>query len=61
MKDLGNEYGRFFWSIIIDEKFIGFAWRIGFEDVENAIVFHSSLMLGSFQFTIGFVVKENEE
>lgn len=61
MNDLGNQYGRFFWSIITDENFVGLAWRIGFEDVEDAIVFHSSLIIGSFQFTIGFVVKEQKE
>lgn len=58
MKDLGDKYGRFFWSIIMDEDFIGLAWRIGVEDVEDAIVFHSSLMLGSFQITIGWVLRE---
>ena len=60
MNDLGNKYGRFFWSIITDENFIGLAWRIGVEDVEDATVFHSSLMIGSFQFTIGFVLKEKQ-
>lgn len=58
MNGLGDMYGRFFWSIMTDEKFIGLAFRIGVEDVETATVFHSTLMLGSFQFTIGFVVKE---
>lgn len=57
MNDLGNQYGRFFWSIITDEKFIGLAWRIGVEDVEDAIVFHSTLMIGSFQITIGWVLR----
>lgn len=58
MNDLGNKYGRFFWSIVTDENFIGLAWRIGIEDVVDAIVFHSTLMLGCLQITIGIVLEE---
>lgn len=60
MNDLGNMYGRFFWSIITDKNFIGLAWRIGIEDVKDATIFHLSLMIGSFQITIGWVLREYE-
>lgn len=55
---MGDKYGRFFWSIINDDTFTGLAFRIGVEDVEEAMVFHSTLMIGNIQFTLGWVIEE---
>lgn len=56
--EVGDTYGRFFWSILSEYEFFGIAIRIGVEEIDEEVerVFHISLMLGYIQLTLGVVL-----
>ena len=60
--DIGNSLGRFFWSIIINPLFCGFAFRIGIDEVDAGTIrkaFAISIQFMYLMISIGWVLEDN--
>lgn len=60
--DIGNSLGRFFWSIITNPLFCGFAFRIGIDEVDDGTIrkaFAISIQFMYLMISIGWVLEDS--